>query len=156
MRLGTKDDVTGATVSGDRLIGEIAAKNAASIPFAIDHLGRIGPMARRFLFGEAPSLDYTFPATRPNAARMFTAAMEPPPAQLGWSSRRLAGGGQVRSAASRGTCTRPRRQGPTACSSWASPLRRRSRCTFATPSASSATGRTRSRTPTMTTTSQSP
>ena len=78
MRLGTTDDVTGATVLGDCLIGEIAAKNAVMIPFAIDHLGRIGPMARRFLFGEAPPLDYTFPVTRLNAARMCIAAMEPP------------------------------------------------------------------------------
>ncbi|KAL7543152.1 hypothetical protein ACHAWF_007330, partial [Thalassiosira exigua] len=49
MRLGAKDDVTGATVLGDHLIGE-DAKNAVLIPFAIDHVGRIGHIARRFFF----------------------------------------------------------------------------------------------------------
>ncbi|KAL7517374.1 hypothetical protein ACHAWF_000122 [Thalassiosira exigua] len=43
-------------------------------------------MAQRFLFGEAPPLDYTFPATRPNMARNGTTAMASPPAPLGWSS----------------------------------------------------------------------
>ncbi|KAL7530622.1 hypothetical protein ACHAWF_003451, partial [Thalassiosira exigua] len=55
MRLGTKDGVTGE-------------KDAILIHFAIDHLGRPGPMARHFLFGEEPALDLTFPAMRPNAA----------------------------------------------------------------------------------------
>ena len=78
MRFSTKDDVSGATVSGDLPIEEIAAKNAVLIPFAINHLGIIGPMARRFLFGEAPPMDYTFPATRLNVVRKGTTAMEPP------------------------------------------------------------------------------
>ncbi|KAL7524718.1 hypothetical protein ACHAWF_001056 [Thalassiosira exigua] len=78
MRLGTTDDVTGAAVSGGRLVREVTAANVVLIRFAIDHLGRVGPIARRFLFGEASSLVYSFPTSRPNAAQMCRTALNPP------------------------------------------------------------------------------
>jgi hypothetical protein len=40
------------------------------IPFAIDPLGRLGPLARKFLFGTSPHTPLTFPASRPNAMEM--------------------------------------------------------------------------------------
>ncbi|KAL7523556.1 hypothetical protein ACHAWF_000570, partial [Thalassiosira exigua] len=78
MRLGTKDGVSGVKVSGDTIIGEIIATNAVLIPFAIDHLGGLGPMAQNFLFEERPAVDLDFPASRPNAKRMYEMAMNPP------------------------------------------------------------------------------
>ncbi|EJK48754.1 hypothetical protein THAOC_32420, partial [Thalassiosira oceanica] len=49
------------------------------IPFAVDgYYGGIGPMARRFLFGERPRRALTFRQDRPNATRMYARASAPP------------------------------------------------------------------------------
>ena len=40
------------------------------LPFAIDPFGRLGPLARAFLFGTAPTHALTFPPSRPHAFEM--------------------------------------------------------------------------------------
>ncbi|EJK58224.1 hypothetical protein THAOC_21669 [Thalassiosira oceanica] len=63
---------------GDAIIGEILSEGHVLIPFAVDGYGGLGPMARRFLFGDRPRRALTFRQDRPNATRMYARASNPP------------------------------------------------------------------------------
>ena len=65
-----RDPDTGARIDGDAIIGDLLGRNMTLIPFAIDPFGRIGPLARTFLFGTTPAHKLSFPASRPHAAEM--------------------------------------------------------------------------------------
>ncbi len=47
---------TSIVTSGDTLIGNLLDQNMLLIPFAIDPLGRFGPLLHNFLFGHHPAL----------------------------------------------------------------------------------------------------
>jgi hypothetical protein len=61
---------TGTAIKGDDVIGDLIRDNMNLIPFAIDPFGRLGPLARTFLFGTLPQTSITFPPSRPNAIEM--------------------------------------------------------------------------------------
>ncbi|EJK64403.1 hypothetical protein THAOC_14862, partial [Thalassiosira oceanica] len=63
---------------GDAIIGELLSEGHVLIPFAVDGYGGLGPMARRFLFGDRPRRALTFRQDRPNATRMYARASAPP------------------------------------------------------------------------------
>ena len=65
-----RDPDTGARIDGDAIIGDLLGRNMTLIPFAIDPFGRIGPLARTFLFGTTPAHKLSFPASRPHAEEM--------------------------------------------------------------------------------------
>ena len=45
-----RDPGSGARIDGDNVIGDLLLRNMTLLPFAIDPFGRIGPLARTFLF----------------------------------------------------------------------------------------------------------
>jgi hypothetical protein len=66
------------------------------LPFAIDPFGRLGPIARTFLFGTTPHTPLSLPPSRPNAIEMhrrITSFPSPtgilPHADHSWKSQRL-------------------------------------------------------------------
>ena len=65
-----RDPDTGAKIDGDGVIGDLLRRNMTLLPFAIDPFGRIGPLARTFLFGTTPANKLSFPQSRPNASEM--------------------------------------------------------------------------------------
>jgi hypothetical protein len=65
------DPSTSIITYGDTLIGELLHRNMLLIPFAIDPLGRIGPLLQNFLFGHHPAPQLRFPPSRPNATQMY-------------------------------------------------------------------------------------
>ena len=65
-----RDQDSGQQIKGDDVIGDIMQAGMTLLPFAIDPFGRIGPLARTFLFGTSPLTPLTFPASRPNAMEM--------------------------------------------------------------------------------------
>jgi hypothetical protein len=48
------------------------------IPFAIDPLGRFGPLLQNFLFGHHPAPLLWFPPSKPNATQMYTKLLQYP------------------------------------------------------------------------------
>ena len=90
-----RDPDTGAAIKGDAVIGDLLRDNMTLIPFAIDPFGRLGPLARTFLFGTSPQTSLTIPPSRPNAIEMhrrITSAPSPkgilPHADHTWSTQR--------------------------------------------------------------------
>jgi hypothetical protein len=90
-----RDPDTGLTIRGDDVIGDILHRNMTLLPFAIDPFGRLGPLARTFLFGTPPRSPPSFPPSRPNATEMLrriTSAPGPtgilPHADSSWKSKR--------------------------------------------------------------------
>ena len=65
-----RDPATGTQIKGDAIIGDLLQRNMTLLPFAIDPFGRLGPLARAFLFGTAPTHALTFPPSRPHAFEM--------------------------------------------------------------------------------------
>ena len=63
---------------GDAIIGELLSEGHVLVPFAVDGYSGLGPMARRFLFGDRPRRALTFRQDRPNATRMYARASAPP------------------------------------------------------------------------------
>ena len=48
------------------------------IPFAIDPLGRFGPLLQNFLFGQQSAPQLRFPPSRPNATQMYNQLLQYP------------------------------------------------------------------------------
>ncbi len=65
-----RDPDSGQKIQGDDVIGDILLAGMMLLPFAIDPFGRLGPLARTFLYGTSPLKPITFPASRPNASEM--------------------------------------------------------------------------------------
>ena len=65
-----RDPATGTQIKGDAIIGDLLQRNMTLLPFAIDPFGRLGPLARGFLFGTSPAKALTFPPSRPHASEM--------------------------------------------------------------------------------------
>jgi hypothetical protein len=63
---------------GDTLIGDLLNRNMLLILFAIDPLGRFGPLLQNFLFGYHPSPLLWFPPSRPNATQIYTKLLQYP------------------------------------------------------------------------------
>jgi hypothetical protein len=72
------DAPTSIITRGDTLIGNLLNRNMLLIPFAIDPLGRFGPLLQNFLFGHHPSPLLRFPPSRPNATQMYTKLLQYP------------------------------------------------------------------------------
>jgi hypothetical protein len=53
---------TGTSICGDDIIGDLLCNNMTLLPFAIDPFGRLGPIARTFLFGTTPPTPLSLPA----------------------------------------------------------------------------------------------
>ncbi|EJK77731.1 hypothetical protein THAOC_00419 [Thalassiosira oceanica] len=68
----------GERSEGDAIIGELLSEGHVLIPFAVDGCSGLGPMARRFLFGERPRRALTFRQDRPNTTQMYARASAPP------------------------------------------------------------------------------
>ena len=68
----------GDRAEGDTVIGDLLSAGHVLIPFAVDGYGGLGPMARRFLYGERTRRPLTFRHDRPNATRMYAQASAPP------------------------------------------------------------------------------
>ncbi|KAL7544667.1 hypothetical protein ACHAWF_008033 [Thalassiosira exigua] len=73
-RDGTTHVVSGLTVSGDELIGELVAKRILLTPLVIDPHGKWGPIMDYFLFDIVPDNPIRFGKNRPNAATMYKMA----------------------------------------------------------------------------------
>jgi hypothetical protein len=69
---------TSVTIKGDSLIGNLLHRNMLLIPFAIDPLGRFGPLLQNFLFGHHPAPLLRFPPLKPNATQMYTKLLQYP------------------------------------------------------------------------------
>jgi hypothetical protein len=66
-----KDPTPSIDNHGDTLIGNLLNQNMLLIPFAIDPLGRFGPLLHNFLFGHHPAPLLSFPTSKPNAMEMY-------------------------------------------------------------------------------------
>ena len=63
---GATNKLTGLTLSGDQIIGEMIKSNEVLIPMAVDPWGKFGDIFKHFLYGSKrppPLLDYTSNAT---------------------------------------------------------------------------------------------
>ena len=67
---------TAIITRSDTLIGDLLHRNMLLIPFAIDPLGRFGPLLLLFGHHSAPQL--WFPPSRPNATQMYTKLLQYP------------------------------------------------------------------------------
>ena len=65
-------------IKGEDVINELLNKQMILLPFAIDPLGRWGPITTTFLQGNKHTLQYTFQTSRNNAAIMFRRATTNP------------------------------------------------------------------------------
>ncbi len=65
-------------IKGEDVIKELLNKQMILLPFAIDPLGRWGPITTTFLHGNKSSIQYTFQKSRNNAALMFQRATSTP------------------------------------------------------------------------------
>jgi len=63
---------------GDTLIGDLLHRNMLLIAFAIDPLGRFGPLLQNFLFGQHSAPQLWFPPSRPNATQMYNKFLQYP------------------------------------------------------------------------------
>jgi hypothetical protein len=72
------DATTSIITRGDTLISNLLNRNMLLIPFAIDPLGRFGPLLQKFLFGHHPAPLPWFPPSRPNANQMYTQLLQYP------------------------------------------------------------------------------
>jgi len=54
-RTNKTDPSTSTMTHGDTVIGNLLNRNMLLIPFAIDPLGRFGPLLQNFLFGQQPA-----------------------------------------------------------------------------------------------------
>ena len=72
------DTSTSITIHGDTLIGDLCHQNMPLFPFAIDPLGRFGPLPQLFLFGNHPAPLLWFPLSRPNATHMYMTLLQYP------------------------------------------------------------------------------
>ena len=70
-RANKTEPSTSIITHGDTLIGDLLHRNMLLIPFAIDPLGRFGPLLQNFLFGHHPAPQLRFPPSRPNATQMY-------------------------------------------------------------------------------------
>ena len=77
-RTNKTDPSTSIITHGDTLIGDLLHRNMLLIPFAIDPLGRFGPLLQNFLFGHHPVPQLRFPPSRPNASQMYTKLLQYP------------------------------------------------------------------------------
>jgi hypothetical protein len=77
-RINKTDTSTSIITWGDTLIGDLLHRNMLLIPFAIDPLGRFGPLLQHFLFGRHPAPLLWFPPSRPNATQMYTQLLQYP------------------------------------------------------------------------------
>ncbi len=66
------------TTKGDSLIGDLLHRNMLLIPFAIDPLGRFGPLLQNLLFGHHPAPLLQYPPSKPNATQMYTKLLQYP------------------------------------------------------------------------------
>ena len=74
-----KNDAATSTITrGDTLIGDLLHRNMLLIPFAIDPLGRFGPLLQNFLFGQHSAPQLRFPPSRPNATQMYNKLLQYP------------------------------------------------------------------------------
>ena len=64
--------------TGDDLLGDLLTREMLLLPFAIDPLGRFGPLLEHFLFGSHNSPAISFPASRPNATKMYSRLLQYP------------------------------------------------------------------------------
>jgi hypothetical protein len=69
---------TSIITRGDTLIGDLLHRNMLLILFAMDPLGRFGPLLHNFLFGHHPAPQLWFPPSRPNATQMYTKLLQYP------------------------------------------------------------------------------
>ncbi len=77
-RINKTDTSTSIITRGGTLIGDLLHRNMLLIPFAIDPLGRFGPLLQHFLFGHHSALLLWFPPSRPNATQMYTKLLQYP------------------------------------------------------------------------------
>ncbi len=73
-----KKTSTGISTIGDKVIGNILAKNMILIPLAIDPFGRFGPLLQHFLFNTLPTTPITFTNAKPKATLMYSKIMRFP------------------------------------------------------------------------------
>jgi hypothetical protein len=72
------DKSTLITTIGDTTIGNIIDRNMLLFPFAIDPLGRFGPILQHFLFDIPPTTPLQFSPSKPNATKMYNRFMHFP------------------------------------------------------------------------------
>jgi len=77
-RTNKTDPSTSTITHGDTVIGHLLNGNMLLIPFAIDPLGRFGPLLQNFLFGQHAAPQLRFPPSRPNATQMYTKLLQYP------------------------------------------------------------------------------
>jgi hypothetical protein len=77
-RTNKMDPSTSIITHGDILIGDLLHRNMLLILFAIDPLGRFGPLLQNFLVGHHPAPQLRFPPSRPNASQMYTKLLQYP------------------------------------------------------------------------------
>ncbi len=77
-RINKTNASTSIITRGDTLIGDLLHWNMLLMPFAIDPLGRFGPLLQHFLFGHHPAPLLWFPPSRPNATQMYRKLLQYP------------------------------------------------------------------------------
>ena len=75
-RTNKTDPSTSTITHSDTVIGDLLNRNMLLIPFAIDPLGRFGPLLQNFLFGQHAAPQLQFPPSRPNATQMYTKLLQ--------------------------------------------------------------------------------
>ncbi len=77
-RTNKTDASTSIITCGDTLIGDLLHRNMLLIPFAMDPLGRFGPLLQNFIFGQHSAPQLRFPPSRPNATQMYNKLLQYP------------------------------------------------------------------------------
>ena len=77
-RVNKRNPNTAMMTNGDTLIGDLLRRDMILHPFAIDPLGRFGPILEHFLFGSHDPPPISFPASKPNVTRMYSKLFQYP------------------------------------------------------------------------------
>ena len=77
-RANKRNLTTSTITSGDKVIGDLIARQMLLLPIAINPLGRFGPLLTHFLFGSHNPPPISFPVSKPNATLMYSKLLQYP------------------------------------------------------------------------------
>ena len=77
-RVNKRNPSTNVVTTGNDLLGDLLTREMLLLPFAIDPFGRFGPLLEHFLFGSHNSPAISFPASKPNATKMYSRLLQYP------------------------------------------------------------------------------
>jgi hypothetical protein len=77
-QVNKRDPTTSIITSGNKVIGDLLARQMLLLPIAIDPLGQFGPLLDHFLFGSHRPPPILFPLSKPSAMLMYSKLLHYP------------------------------------------------------------------------------